>query len=88
MNNNLPVLGQQKMKAMPSSLVSLVRHMDEDGTFEPESSQLNNGQIQAVAGRSNIMSGEDLIDAIVDALIPRLKSLIREELAYQKTLDK
>lgn len=87
-NGKFPVLGEQaKMRAAPPTFASLVRHMEEDGTFTPESTQLANGQIQAVAGRSNICSAEDLTDMIVDALIHRLKVLIREELAYQKTLD-
>lgn len=90
-NKNVPLLGQQqgKVRTAPQVIVSLVRAMDENGTFEPESTQLlPNGGIQATAGRSNLMSGEDLVAEVVDALIPRIKELIRQEFAYQKTLDR
>ena len=90
LNGKVPLLGEDKstVRAAPATLVSLVRTLDEQGTFEPESAQLVNGQIQAIAGRSNICSAEDLTLMFIDALVPRLKGLIRAELAYQKTLDK
>lgn len=89
-NQNVPMLGQkQQVRAIPPMFVSLVRTLDEHGTFEPESTQLGpTGQIQAVAGRSNLMSGEDLVEAVVDALMPqitaRLRDIIKQELAALK----
>lgn len=90
-DRNVPLLGQQKQKirATPNVIASFVRTLDDAGTFEPESTQLiPGGGIQATAGRSNLVSAEDLVDMVVDALIPQIKVLIRQEFAYQKTLDK
>ena len=83
---NLPILGkeQSKVRATTSGLVALVRTLDENGTFEPESSFLANGQVQAVAGRSNLASAEDLCDMICDALMPRIRDVVKQELAHLK----
>ena len=77
-NGKVPMLGEQQIRATPQMLVSLIRHLDDDGTFEPESTQLNNGQVQAVAGRSNIVSAEDLCDMIVDAVMAQLRVEIKK----------
>ncbi len=79
--NGLPDLGKQKVKALPPVFGPMIRHLDDDGTFEPESTQLNNGQVQAVAGRSNMVSAEDLCEMLIDELMPRLRDMFKEELA-------
>jgi hypothetical protein len=86
-NGKVPLLGEQKVKATAQAIVTLVRHMDGDGTFEPERTQVVNGQVQAVAGRGNIMSGEDLIEAILDGMKPILRDVVRDELARQRLGD-
>lgn len=77
---NLPILGaeQAKMRATPQFLVSFVRSLDENGTFEPESTFLNNGVVQAIAGRSNICSAEDLVDMITDAVMAQVRVELRK----------
>lgn len=84
LNGKVPMLGEQKIRATPQMLVSLIRHLEDDGTFEPESTQLNNGQVQAVAGRSNITSAEDLVEMLADELMPRLRDMLKQELAALK----
>lgn len=86
LGGNIPILGQQQQKprATSSMIVSLVRSLDENGTFEPESTFLNNGQVQAVAGRSNICSAEDLADMICDTLMPRLREIVKTEMKLAK----
>lgn len=80
LNGKVPLLGQDKTKirATASALVSLVRSMDENGTFEPESAALVNGQVQATAGRANLCSAEDLVDMVVDALVPQFTNIVRD----------
>ena len=85
--NGLPVLGQQKFKAPVGPPIALIKSLDDDCLFEPGSTQLINGQVMALTGRQNLVTAEDLVDMLVDALVPQLKALIRQELAYQKTLD-
>lgn len=87
-DHGLPVLGQQKAKSPVGPPFALIRTLDENALFEPESTQLINGQVMGITGRSNLVTAEDLVDLIVDALIPRLKTLIRDELAFQKTKDR
>lgn len=81
-DGRLPILGQdqQKPRATANLIVSLVRSMDENGTFEPEATYLSGGQVQAIAGRSNICSAEDLCDMICDMIIPQVKIAVREEI--------
>jgi hypothetical protein len=86
-SSRVPLLGEQKIKATPNAIVSLVRHMDADGTFDPESSSVVNGNVQAIAGRGNLMSGEDLVEMLVDELKPVLRQIVREELARQRDAD-
>ncbi len=80
LNGNVPILGWPSMRVVPQSLVSLVRSLDANGTFEPESVMNVGGVPQGVAGRSNIMSGEDLVDDIVEALKPAIREIVRDEL--------
>lgn len=86
--NGVPVLGQQKLVSPVGLPLALIRDLDDDCMFEPEGSRLVNGQVVGITGRKNLVSAVDLVDLIVDALVPQLKVLIRQELAYQKTLDK
>lgn len=86
-NGNVPILGEQKPRAMPQMIVSLVRSMDSNGTFEPESTVSNGNQVQAIAGRGNIMSGEDLVEMIIDGLKPALREIVRDERARQRLND-
>ncbi len=87
-NGSVPALGRQKARAGIGPPIALIRTLDDNATFEPEATTLTGGQVTAVAGRSNIVTAEDLVDLIIDALLPRLKGLIRSELSYQKMLDK
>lgn len=82
LNDNVPLLGPKpaKMRAMPPMFVSLVRALDDNGTFEPEDVILVNGQPQAIAGRSNIVSAEDLVDMFGDMV----RKIIREEFKLLK----
>lgn len=85
-DRNVPILGQekQKIRTQPAFIVSFVRSLDENGQFEPESTFLNNGTVQAIAGRSNICSAEDLTDMIVDAVWLRFKDELRALIAELK----
>lgn len=85
--NNVPILGEQKPRAMPQMIVSLVRSMDGNGTFAPESTRVNGNEVQAIAGRGNIMSGEDLAELIIEGLKPALREIMRDELARQRLND-
>jgi hypothetical protein len=82
----VPVLGQQKMRAGVGPPLALIRTLDENGLFEPESTQLVGGQVMGVAGRGNLVTAEDLVDMLVDALAPQLKRLIRDEFERQRKL--
>lgn len=89
---NLPILGagQSKIRSTPQAIVSFVRSLDENGTFEPESTFLNGGQVQAIAGRGNICSAEDLVDMVVDALLPQLDRMMTrtmEDIARKAGMD-
>lgn len=86
-DRNLPLLGIEKsrIRTQPAFIVSFVRSLDENGQFEPESTYLNDkGEAQAIAGRSNICSAEDLTDMIVDAVWLRLKDELRALIAELK----
>jgi len=82
-DGNLPLLGmkQEKVRTQPAFVVSFVRSLDENGQFEPETTFLNAGQVQAIAGRSNICSAEDLVDMIGDMV----RRIVREELKLAKS---
>lgn len=81
-NGNYPILGQneQKIRATIGVPIALIRDLDENGTFEPENAQQNSQGVAITVGRSNIVTAQDLVDMILDALIPSIKILIREEL--------
>lgn len=73
-NGNIPMLGpKQELKAGVQGPFCLIRTMDENGHFTPESTVLINGQPQAIAGRTNIVSAEDLVDMITDSVMAQLR---------------
>lgn len=82
---NLPILGsqQQKIRATIGPPISLIRDLDESGTFEPEHALQTTEGVQITVGRSNVVTAVDLVDMIIDALVPQLKVLIRQELTKE-----
>lgn len=79
-NGGLPVLGQQKVRAGVGQPIALIRDLDEAGTFEPESTQLVNGVVMGVTGRSNMVTAQDLVDMLADELMPRIKTMFENYL--------
>jgi len=72
-SNGIPDLGMLKQKPRAASgFMGIVRHLDENGTFEPAAVvQTPNGPM-AQAHRSDYLDAEQLLD--------EMRKLIREEL--------
>lgn len=79
-NPNLPILGQQKTRAQVGPPLALIRALDENATFEPESVVNMGGQPVAIAGRQNIVTAEDLVDMLVEDLTPVIRRIVKEVL--------
>ena len=77
-NGNVPLIGGHKVKATVQAIVGLVRDMDENAQFDPERVQLGPGGMPiAVAGRSSMVSAQELVEMI--------RIVVREEIrAAQK----
>ena len=78
-NNHLPILGAQKPR-LGANIVSLVRSLDEAGTFEAS------GVIQGPEGFVGITQREDYMDAT--DLLGAIRIIVREEIASALGVDK
>jgi hypothetical protein len=87
MNQNVPIIGQKKPKAGVGTIGALIRDLDENGEYDPESLVLmpdGSGRMMAIAGRNNIVTAADLVDMIEEMV----RKVVREEMRLASTIDK
>lgn len=87
MNQNVPIIGQKKPKATVGTIGALIRDLDENSEYDPESLVLlpdGSGRMVAVAGRENIVTAQDLVD-MIEGMVRRV---VREEMKLASTVDK